>query len=399
MISKMAFRNLKRNKGRTIVVLISISVAVLFACIMLSLINGMIESYLNNYKNFQYGDIRIANDKFFEREQYMPIKYTIDESVADNIRGIDGITDISKRIKMPVLIGVGKESESIILFGVDLNSDKKILKLERSIKEGNLPNEGRTCIIGENLAKKMNIKTGDSILIVGSDRFMSLNAVKLVVSGIFDVDIPYFNRKFIVTSYKNTQILGRLGKKVTEIMVFTKGNYHKIAEEIDKKIPENAKAVTIDKSGGMYVWMKLALIIYQFMSVIIIFLGAMVIVNTMLMVVHERKREIGTLKAMGMTDREVEKLFMIEAFYMGTVGSFIGVIAGGFASYSLSKYGMNFSALFKKVEFMFNSHMYGEFSIPVLIGMFFVGVIVATFVTYLPVKSEVSKEVVDLLER
>lgn len=53
---------------------------------------------------------------------------------------------------------------------------------------------------------------------------------------------------------------------------------------------------------------------------------------------------------MGMTDREVEKLFMIEAFYMGTVGSFIGVIAGGFASYSLSKYGMNFSVLFKKLS-------------------------------------------------
>ncbi|NIA23347.1 MAG: FtsX-like permease family protein [Proteobacteria bacterium] len=399
MIGKMAFRNLKRNKGRTIVVLVSISVAVMFACIMLSLINGMIDSYLNNYKNFQYGDIRVANKKFFDREQFMPIKYSIDESIADSIGEVKGIVNVSKRIKMPVLLGVGKQSENVILFGADLNTDEKLLKLNRSIKEGNLPNNGRTCIVGENLAKKMNIKTGDSILIVGSDRFMSLNAVKLVVSGVFDIDIPYFNRKFIFTSYRNVQMLGRLGKRVTEIVVFTKGNYHKIADKINKEIPGNAKAVTIDRSGGIYVWMKLALIIYQLMSLAIVFLGAMVIINTMLMVVNERKREIGTLKALGMSDTEVEKLFMSEAFYMGGLGSLIGVVAGGFASYFLATHGFDFSYMFKKMEFMFNSHMYGQFSIPILISMFFVGVIVSTFVTYLPVKSEVSKEVVDLLER
>ncbi len=399
MIQKMALRNLKRNKGRTIVVLISIAVAVMFACIMLSLINGMIETYLKNYKNFQYGDVRIANKMFFEREQYLSIKYSINETLADSIGKLDGVAGVSRRIKMPILLGVGKKSESAVLFGVDMKYDENLLKLRRSTVEGNPLNEGKTCIIGKELAKKMKIKVNDSVLLVGADRFMSLNAVKLRVSGIFDMDIPYFNSRFIFTSYKNVQTLGRLNKKVTEIVVFTNKNYHKVAKDIEKIIPKNAKAVTLDKSGPLFVWMNLALRIYQLISLAIVFLGSMVIINTMLMVVNERKREIGTLKALGMSNMEVEKLFISEAFYMSVVGSILGVLGGGFVSYFMAKHGMDFSAIIKNSDILFNARMYGEFSILILVGMFFVGVIVSTFITYLPVKSEVSKEVVNLLER
>jgi putative ABC transport system permease protein len=398
MINKMALRNLFRNKARTIVALFSITIAVMFAVIMLSFINGIISSYMKNYINFQYGNIRVANTKFFDKEDYFPIKYTAPESLADKISKIEGVKSVSKRIKVPVLIGYEEDSKQALLFGIDIKVDEEILKLKRSLKEGEYIDNKNTCIIGITLSNKLNVKTGDTILIVSSDRFSSLNAIKLVISGIFDLDGAYFNSKLIFTSYKNAQILTRAYNKITEIVIMTNNDYHNVTKTISKDLPEEYKAVPVDKSGQLYFWFKLALSIYRVISFGIILLGGMIIINTMLMIVNERKREIGMLKAMGMDNLKVEKLFMTEAFYLGVAGSFLGTILGGIASYNLSIKGIVIPDM-GDMDFMIQSHLYGEFSIPVLIFMFAAGIILTTMITYLPVKSGVNKEAVDLLER
>ncbi len=116
-------------------------------------------------------------------------------------------------------------------------------------------------------------------------------------------------------------------------------------------IPKEAAALTYkEQMGEFYATLETMRGFYTFFEVIVLFLASFVIINTMMMAIFERLREIGTMKAMGMTDRQIFLNFTCEGAIIGAAGGIIGAIVGFFIISYFGARGIDFSTQLENFE-------------------------------------------------
>ena len=116
----------------------------------------------------------------------------------------------------------------------------------------------------------------------------------------------------------------------------------------------------------------------------------------MMMVVHERKYEIGVLKAQGLRNIKILKLFLLEGFIMGILGSFLGIFLGGIISYYFSIHGVDLGGVLKNLGDNINvkSKIFMDFSLIIFLYPFLAGIIVSILTTLIAVVPELKLEAV-----
>jgi len=136
--------------------------------------------------------------------------------------------------------------------------------------------------------------------------------------------------------------------------------------------------------GVGYSFLQMADYAYTIIGIFFFFLASTVIANTMLMVVFERRKEIGTITAMGMTSREVIRLFFIEALYLGVIGAGAGVILSIIVVIPLHSMGLDLSGLTAGIEMGASFNIFPEVTIKSTLLVFFYSTFVAAFVSFFP---------------
>ena len=183
--------------------------------------------------------------------------------------------------------------------------------------------------------------------------------------------------------------------EVTELLIVTP-NYR----EADTVLPRIEELFANQSLSGKYMlqfWNRdypmiemfnIAVVIYNFIYVFIIMLACFVLINTLIMIVNERTREIGMMSALGLNAQEILYLFAMEGVIIGVWGSAIGVIVGGIITKIFSVVGMDFGAAMEgmSADLMFESVFYTVFSLENLIFAFILGVMVVTVACMLPAR-------------
>jgi len=138
--------------------------------------------------------------------------------------------------------------------------------------------------------------------------------------------------------------------------------------------------------------------VIAFLLLLLSFLG---ISNTILLAILERTKEIGMMRAMGMTDSQMIMTYMLEAGFLGVIGSALGIIAGCIANYPMVKYGLDFSAmsdlLSGGIGFRTTAIFRSVWNIPVIIGSGVVAALLSSFMAYFPTRRAVKKPITDSL--
>jgi len=137
--------------------------------------------------------------------------------------------------------------------------------------------------------------------------------------------------------------------------------------------------------------------IYFWMYVIVAFLGAFIITNIMMMVVLERKKEIGLLKSMGMPNREVLALFLAEGTMMGLVGSAVGSALGLVLNVVMGKVGLDLTSAMSSFSWPMDNVVYFTVSVPWTVAIFMIVVAVSAVVAYLPSRSAARMNPIDAI--
>lgn len=200
----------------------------------------------------------------------------------------------------------------------------------------------------------MKLKPGDTLTILTHSVSGGLSATKLPVSGIARIGYATLDRSLIVLSFEHAKKLLKMGDGTHEILVFLKKE-----KDINKFInslhlPEGLTANPYTFAlGGFAFFYKFADVFYLNIYILITLLAAFAIINTMTVAVFERMREIGTLKALGMTDNEIFKLFGLEGTLIGSTGGLAGGLIGFLTNTILHTKGINFESLIKGIEFPF----------------------------------------------
>jgi len=192
----------------------------------------------------------------------------------------------------------------------------------------------------------------------------------------------------------------------TELLIFAddRNNTEEVLPVVNSYLENNNIAgkymsMSYKEAGGLVGWLEMAKAIYNFIYVFIVALASIVIINTMIMIVNERTKEIGMMHALGLEQRDILYLFLIEGGIMGVVGSLIGAILGGFLTNLLSGIGINFGSMTEgfSSELLFSSTIYPQFSYGNMFFGFILGTIIVTITCVIPARRAANLEPTDAL--
>jgi putative ABC transport system permease protein len=401
-IFRLGWRNIWRNKRRTYLTLLAIAFGVTAVIFARSYIAGIVNNASEAIVKTQCGHLKIAHEEFLRLERIMPREHLVTglDRLRDTLSRMDEVELIDARIKFNVLLNRQDINEAALAVGIQPEIADKNMDLSRSIVAGQyFGDSALSLIIGRELADKLKVGIGDELLLVTTDINYSTYALPFRIAGMFETGYAHMDRHFLFIPLPKAQEMLDCGAAAHEILVFLKdpGAAEAVAARVKKELsrqrPGHQLAV-IPWNRNEMIESSLPMMenIYGKIMAIIMFIVALVILNTMLMAVMERYHEIGVFKALGFKNREVFAIILAEAAYLGVIGSLIGGMVGGALSAFVEKTGINMvkwmgEAVWKQVEVpipFFGRVLYPDFSLAILVGAIVYGIVVALVAVLYP---------------
>ncbi len=355
---KIALRNIFRNKRRSVLTGLAIAVAVMIAVYLWSFLTGIMDDMFDNMIRLTNGHLRILNKDYVERKRMLPLEANIPDYLAvEKIAKADpDVTLAVGRIKFGVLLEHEGRNKPVFGNGIVPETESQISHLDLKMVEGRMIRSGQEEMnIGVYLARDLGLKLGDTLTVVTQTAYGSITAMNLKIVGIFSFGVQSVDKTTFYLPLDKAQQLLDLDNKVTEIFVFVKDMNksreaaQKIQALLDRAYPGKYSAQAWQDEQILYFYMTWARYTYALIYFLVIFLASFTILNTMYMSVLERTKEIGMMKALGMKDRQVMGVILIEALLIGGIASFIGAIWGSGVAYYLATEGIDFTRTFEQM--------------------------------------------------
>lgn len=405
-LSKIAWRNIGRNRRRSVLSIAAIAVAAMTITFFTSMIEGMQVDLSRNLINFYSGEVRVRNAGYDEHAQLNPLHLDVPEyrRTAEVILGTDGVEAVSPRIEFPARIYEDEESFRAFGVGYDPDYEGGYQDLAAVVREGRLPEAGANeAILGIRLAERIGAETGEKFTILSTTKNRGTNAITLTVTGIADFPVEALNETHFLTPLDRVRYFLRMDEGVTEILVKSEDRVDnaELAERIGSRL-ENAdlsglQAVPWERIGTSYGMVQMMNISYNFMAVFFFLLGSTVIITTTMMIVYERTKEIGTIAALGMTGREIVWLFFLEALFLALIGSGAGVAVGTGISAVLGKTGMDLSGAMEGIDLEISNVLFPRINLRAVVFTFAYSVGIASLVSFIPSRKAAKIEPVKAL--
>jgi len=327
---RMAWRNLWRNKRRTLITVASIFFGVLLATIMSSMQEGSYNNMIDNVVKFYSGYIQIHEENYWENKT-LYYSFEVTDSLYEQINSVDDITLVTPRLESFALASSKDVTQPARIIGVDPEKENQLTDLSQWVTEGSYlsPENGKDILLASELAKNMDVTPGDTIALLGQGFYGSTVAEEFIVTGILEFPSPDLNQRFAYMRLEEAQDFFSARNRLTSIALMVQ-NYSKVdpamkelkkilgspysAMTWDEMQPELVQLIESDRAGG---------IVMKAILYIVIGFG---VLGTIMMMVAERKKEIGVMVAVGMQKLKMSVIFFFETFYMGIVGVFIGLI-------------------------------------------------------------------------
>ncbi len=364
LILKMAFRNIFRHKRRTVLTGLSMLVGFVLAVIFIGWADGMYNNIIRTFTSNRLGHIQIHQKDYLDR----PSLYkTIDDisQISETLDQIEKVRSWAPRIFSAGLASVGDKSAGVQIIGIDPEKETKTTHFDRKIIEGRTfsKDPSHEAIIGKGLAEILEARVNDEIVIIsqGADGSIANDLYDIV--GISSSGDDMSDRMSFYLHLKDAQELLVLDGRVHEIAVTVDSLNH--VSEVNKLIKEKIGNPDL----AVEPWQVFAKSFYQAMQadkqgmwimlVIIVFIVAVGVLNTVLMSVLERRREYGVLKAVGTKPRQIIKLVLLEVTILAAICIILGVGLGFGATSFLSTHGIDYGEGFTYGGMKFDT-MYAE---------------------------------------
>ena len=326
---KIAWRNIWRNKLRSLVVIISIIFGLLGGIIMIAMSYGLNEERMNNAVDTYLSHIQIHNNSFSEDYN---IKHTIDNLnlIEEALNNDERVISYTKRIVLNGMLSNSNGSYGIQVKGVDPDTEIKVTNTHDKIIDGEYFKSKRdnTILVGKKLADRLNLKLKSKVVITFQDENYELTSLLFRVEGIFRSGNSRYDETNVFV--KNISIIKNLPRF---------SGYHEIPillNDINLRGEVKKDLIPISTNNIVEGWddiskelayanEMLAAVLYIFMMIILSGLSFGVI-NTMLMAILERKKEIGMLMSIGMDRYKIFLMISMETIFLSMIALPFGLI-------------------------------------------------------------------------
>ena len=409
---KIAFRNIWRNKRRTAFCFSAVGIAVFFIVVYSSMIDGMTKSIDDIVQIFEVGHVRIVTSDYEANKEYMPVQYPVEggknwKEIASSIKAIPGVRAVFPRITTFATLQESTVKHAI-LWGLDTEGEMaannfNLTTRSNGLVEGRYPAPGSNEVaIGYYFAQKSGLSIGDRIPLKTvsaqfSDRYWSPE-----ITGIFNFDYIRYDEQFIIADFSRLQRLLVLGEGTQSLVVFADANNQSrgIAAAI-KGILGPGNEVSDWQDNYFVYMMRMVIPVYTIVFLIFLIVASFLIVNTVVMIIHERIKEIGMMGCLGMTRGEIVRVFFFESFFLAAFGALCGVLVGGVLTGILQNVPIRFGDLYGNTfsEMPMSNVIFVLFSPKRLLFAWTLGVVIASIFTLFPSLKSAFVEPVEALRR
>jgi putative ABC transport system permease protein len=405
-LARIAFRNIRRNQRRSLLSGTAILIATMFITLMFSLIAGMLGDLESNVVRYLSGHVRIRHREYDENEQLNPLHLSVSEyeEVLGRMEADEEVMAAVPRTRFFTAIYRNDRTYGGLGFGVDFEREKKVMKIQDALEQGRLPRTGqKEMVLSAGLAEELELGVGEKLTLLTKNKYLGMSGMTFTVTGIVRFLVAGFNESFFLLPIDTTARFLKMSEEATEVLVVL--NDSNRVDEFAEKTKgilagmdrDNLSVQVWTRVGFAAGYMKFARSAYDVIALIFFILASTVIVNTTMMVIYERMREIGTVAAMGMTPKEIVRLFFLEAFYIGAIAAFMGVMLGIGITIPLSKTGIDLTQSMQGVDMEINPVVYPQLNIRSTVFVFFYSTIIASLASFIPSRRAAKIEPVEAL--
>jgi len=397
----MALRNIFRNGKRSMLTMTVVVIGIAGVVLGLSWISGAESTFVEEGTKFT-GEIRITRPDFEIKERAMDVSSNFEyEQAKASVKGLKGVKSAVGRIKFGGVIFSEDDDYTAMGMAVEQDDYENIGFADYMI-EGRFLDFGSSepeVLVGERVKEKLDLKIGDEITVLTSTQYSEMSAFNYKIAGFYRFDNSRMNRSFYL-KLPDAQYLLNMEGAVTEFLIYTYelSMTDRIFSVVNERLDADEFLVLPWQKIGMNEYMTRMLpVMKTVLSLILALLSGVGIANTMVMVVFERKKEIGVLKAMGMKNRNIMQLLTTEGMIIGFAGTILGLILGSLISYYFMVYGVEIGEAMELVSADINvkSTIYMKLKLSSVIFAFVLGLATAFSATAISVVPEIRKEAVE----
>ncbi len=334
MLVTVAWRNLWRNHRRTLIMLTAIAIGLWGMIWMTALMRGMVDQMIDSSISTLSGHIQIHAEGFLDDpsiERSMPP--ASDNPALLALLDSPRVTHWSERIRVPAVIRSERDVFGVTLVGINPQQENGLSFIADSVTEGEYlaDTHDSHVLIGRKLLERLETKPGRRIVLMSQDPDNNIAERGFRIGGIFDTDLQATETSYVFTGIETARALLKMGNGVSEISLLgpdyrnldaLAADVRAAAGEADTKTwleLDTYMASMLDVMDGViFVWFGIIFLALSF--------G---LVNTLLMAVFERTREIGLLQALGMPPGNILIMVLVESVIM----LLIGLAAGNLLSW------------------------------------------------------------------
>ena len=405
----LALKNLTRHKRRTLITAGAIAMGILMFIYIDSMLKGADQESIRNLKWYETSSVRITNKDYWDNRFQLPLDINIPDSQEIlNVLDEEGITAVGRTVFSADMIinkqDFGEDGNmAVTVTAVDTDRDFDVFHYEDTLVKGRFLEPGDDAVLmGSWLAEDIGADVGYFITIVTRGNGGFYEAMDLEIAGIVNCPNPNVNRVLIMMPIDIVDEYLYMEEAVTEIDIKLPDSYTN--EEVDK-IALEIEELLKDHELSVMSWMEMAADYLSAMEMeragtslilfLIFIIAAVGISNTMLMSIFERTRELGMMRSMGMSDRNILITFLIEASGIGLIGSLIGIILSIPLVYHLIHVGLDYGIFMRDMNMVFRiqSIFRGSWNFETMAMSLLAGTLISTFVAFIPTRRSLKMDI------
>ena len=396
---KLAFRNLGRNKSRSLLSALAVSIGMALLLLMVSVLEGEMSGALQNTIRLQSGHLQIRPASYEENKISLKWEDLIEnpEQLVEKLKSLPQITVATPRLTASAILTVGDESKGVQLLGIEPDS-----AANQPFRDGMLSGEfinaddREGILIGNTLSEKLNLKVNDKVNLLVTTSNGDVNEQLFTIRGIFTTRTPGYDESTVFMPLVKAQAITATENHASTIFVLLQNSDQ--ADAVAKALQSNNYKILTWRDQNQFVvqFEDYANAFFIVIYLIVLGITATVVTNTLVMAVFERTREIGILSAIGMKGWDIMAQFLAEAALLATGGVIGGLIIGGAAVAYFTVYGI-YIGDYGLTGVLFEDHIYAHLTLANTINLAVVTYIITLIASLYPARLAARLEPVEAL--
>jgi ABC-type lipoprotein release transport system permease subunit len=340
---KLAFRNLMRNRRRSILSALAVSMGLALLLLIASVVEGEMQGSINSTIRLVSGHLQVRSATYVDAKSSLKWEDLVanPDQLAAQIQALPQVSVVTPRLFATGIATVGNQSIGVQIIGIDPSSAANAPFVQGMTSGQFLPADDREGIlVGQPLTDKLKVKVGDQVNLLANTSNGDVVEQAFTIRGVFSTHTPTYD-------------LGSILMPLAKAQAMTQTQNHASALFVLLRDVNQTDAVAAALKGADFqvkTWQDMNQLVLQtedlanaymfIIYLIVLAVTATVIVNTLIMAVFERTREIGILAAIGMKGRRIMALFLAEASLLAVAGIAFGVLLGWLMCLYFGKFGI-----------------------------------------------------------